>query len=122
MGAGRPELVSDNSGNPELIEAARSFYGELRRHSEAELNRRVEEIASAYMLRGPCKAGHPVTLENTQRIGAAGYRCRECRRAIARESARKMRILDPERIRENARRNNAKYLRRKRLAEWGYEL
>jgi transposase-like protein len=37
--------------------------------------------ARALIERGPCKAGHPVTLENTVRVGKAGYRCRECRRA-----------------------------------------
>lgn len=56
-------------------------------------------------LRGPCRAGHPVTPENTQHIGAAGYRCKECRRKLARESAKKMRALDP----EKHRRNDAKY-------------
>jgi tRNA(Ile2) C34 agmatinyltransferase TiaS len=39
-------------------------------------------------LRGPCEAGHPVTIENTVSVGNGnGYRCRECRRKIARESA-----------------------------------
>lgn len=38
----------------------------------------------------PC--GHPRTPENTQTIGMGnGVRCRECRRAIARESARRKR-------------------------------
>jgi hypothetical protein len=62
--------------------------------------------------RGACRYGHPNTTENTQRIGKAGYRCKECRRKIARESARKMRTLDPQRIRENARRANAAYYAR----------
>jgi len=77
------------SNPPSLVEAGRSFYEELRQVRAAELDRRIEEKAAAYMLRGPCAYGHPVTLENTQRIGTAGYRCRECRRKIARESARR---------------------------------
>jgi hypothetical protein len=105
----KPRLVSDNSGNPEMIDAARNFYCELRAHSQAELDRRIEEIAEAYRLRGPCKAGHPVTLKNTQRVGNGGYRCKECRRKITRESARKMRREDNERICANARRANATY-------------
>ena len=32
----------------------------------------------------PC--GHPRTLDNTQRIGRAGVRCRTCRRSIGRKS------------------------------------
>jgi hypothetical protein len=48
-------------------------------------------------------------MENTQRIGSAGYRCKECRRAIARESARRARAADPERVLANARRANAAY-------------
>jgi hypothetical protein len=39
--------------------------------------------------RWPC--GHPRTLDNTQSVGSAGVRCRECRRKIARESARRAR-------------------------------
>lgn len=31
----------------------------------------------------PC--GHPRTPENTQKVGVAGVRCRECRRRISRE-------------------------------------
>lgn len=46
---------------------------------------------SAYHLRGPCVAGHPVTMENTQRVGDAGYRCKECRRQISRDSDRRRR-------------------------------
>jgi transposase-like protein len=69
----------------------------------------VRSMEEASKLRGPCKAGHPVTLENTQRIGDAGYRCKECRRKISRESARKMRREDNERICTNARRANATY-------------
>lgn len=33
--------------------------------------------------------GHPKTPANTQRIGKAGDRCRECRRKIAREHWRR---------------------------------
>jgi transposase-like protein len=43
----------------------------------------------ARVLRGPCVADHPVTMANTQRVGDAGFRCRECRRKIARDSARR---------------------------------
>lgn len=40
------------------------------------------------MLTYPC--GHPRTPENTQRVGVSnGVRCRECRRKITREWARR---------------------------------
>lgn len=35
------------------------------------------------------RCGHPRTIENTQKVGAAGVRCRQCRRAIALKSWRK---------------------------------
>ena len=44
--------------------------------------------AVASHLRGPCVADHPVTLENTVRIGRAGFRCRLCRRKLADASRR----------------------------------
>ena len=44
--------------------------------------------AIASHLRGPCAASHPLTLENTVRIGRSGYRCRMCRRQLANASRR----------------------------------
>jgi hypothetical protein len=44
----------------------------------------MEVPVNALHLRGPCEAGHPVTIENTVSVGDGnGYRCRECRRKIA---------------------------------------
>jgi hypothetical protein len=63
--------------------------------------------------RGFCRYGHPNTPENTQRIGVAGVRCKECRRRISRECARRARASDPERVLANARRANATYRARK---------
>ena len=38
-----------------------------------------------------CDRGHPLTADNIQHVGVAGDRCKECRRRIARESARRRR-------------------------------
>jgi transposase-like protein len=43
----------------------------------------VRSMSEASKLRGRCQAGHPVTMENTVRVGKAGYRCKECRRSTA---------------------------------------
>lgn len=40
------------------------------------------------------RCGHPRTEANTQSVGAAGVRCRECRRAIGRRWARNRRRKD----------------------------
>jgi hypothetical protein len=50
-------------------------------------SRRMENPGGdASHLRGPCRQGHSITLENTVHIGKAGWRCRACRRRVARES------------------------------------
>lgn len=49
----------------------------------------LSSVPSAAHLRGPCAAGHPVTIENTRRIGKAGYRCRMCRSIISAASRRR---------------------------------
>jgi hypothetical protein len=46
-----------------------------------------EQGAGVLPVLWPC--GHLRTQENTQTVGCAGVRCRECRRRIARESARR---------------------------------
>ena len=43
------------------------------------------EAAAAQIVQ-TCRAGHKLTDENLQAVGKAGFRCKECRRRIARES------------------------------------
>lgn len=53
-----------------------------------------EPKAPAAQIGQTCRAGHTLTLENLQAVGKAGFRCKECRRRIAREAdTRKRRKL-----------------------------
>ena len=59
---------------------SRPRNSEIRRF---RVKRLADPAADASHLRGPCLDHHEVTLENTVRIGRAGYRCRLCRRRAA---------------------------------------
>jgi len=51
----------------------------------------VPDYGSPFAVTGTWPCGHPLSPSNTQSIGKAGERCRECRRKVARESARRRR-------------------------------
>ena len=55
----------------------------------------LKRLANSYEAHrlGICTRGHAMTPENTQSIGSAGLRCKECRRRIARESVRRRRAF-----------------------------
>lgn len=56
----------------------------------------IHDYGSPFAVNGTWPCGHPRSASNTQRIGKAGLRCRECRRKITRESERRRRAAKAE--------------------------
>lgn len=63
----------------------RPVYDQARSEVRSfSLLRMSEPTSDASHLRGPCKHGHPLTIENAVRNGKLGFRCRWCRQSAPR--------------------------------------